>query len=281
MKGVVVLLSNDWLLLNNLKIGIVGCGHLGQAIAHSLMVRGLERRNLFISYRDNPSTYEKINAQGLAPCLSTNREIFQKAGIILITIKPQDIHELINLPISGKALVVSCMAGVSLGLLHRIIDTKTYRMMFSGPDTIVSQKGVAAMYPEHEHLKILLRCMNLTHMKTITEKHLDIFTTGVCIPAAILKTEHPSRQQESIGKIGTEYPLLSELYAWAIKVLPCFKNNADKEAYIARMITKGGITEAITNSLIAGAPFDVALQQGINRTQEISKAMEQSITNRG
>ncbi len=62
-------------------------------------------------------------------------------------------------------------------------------MMFSGPDTIASGKGVAAIYPEHEHLKLLLRCIKLTHIRTMTENDLDIFTAGVCMPAALLKAE--------------------------------------------------------------------------------------------
>ena len=144
-------------------------------------------------------------------------------------------------------------------------------MMVSGPDTIVSGKGVAAMYPEHEHLKLLLRCINLTPIRTTSENDLDIFTAGVCMPAAIVKAESLNRQQADIDKIGTEYPLLSELYKWAVTALPYFPNDADKEAYIERMITKGGITEAIINSLTNGASLDAALQRGIDRTKEISK----------
>lgn len=273
------MLSNDWIMLNNLKIGIVGCGHLGQAIAHSLIDKGLERKNLLISYRANPRTYEMLNTQGLTSCLSTNQEIFQKAGIVLITIRPQDITGLMNFPISEKALVVSCMAGVSTELLYQILGRNVYRMMFSGPDTIVSEKGVATIYPEHEHLEMLLRCMNLTHIKTITEDDLNVFTAGVCMPAAILTSKNPGQQQEAIDKIGKEYPLFSELYLWAIKILPCFQNNIQKEDYVARMITKGGITEAITNSLLEGEPLDIALQKGMKQTQEISKDIQQSLSN--
>lgn len=138
-------------------------------------------------------------------------------------------------------------------------------------------KGVVTF--EHEHLKLLLRCMNLTHIKTETENNLDIFTTGVCMPAAIVKMENPSQQKESLDKIGNQYPLLLELYTWATKVVPCFQNNIEKEEYVARMITKGGITEAITNSLLEGNSLDVALQKGINRTKEISKMIQQTITN--
>lgn len=270
---------NRW-LLNNLKVGVMGCGQLGQAIARSLVSQGLEKENLLISYKGNPLTQQKLEAQGLAPCLTTNQRLFQEAGLVLITLKPQDILELKETGVSGKALIVSCMAGVPIELLNRIVGTDVYRMMFSGPDTIVSRKGVAAMYPEHEHLKLLLRSINLTHIKTMTETDLNIFTAGVCMPAALLKVENSTECAKAVERIGMEYPLLSELYAWAIKALPHFHNSADKETYIERMITKGGVTDAIINSLTSGAPLDAALRRGIVRTKEISIEIQQSIVNR-
>ncbi|MEA4847807.1 MAG: NAD(P)-binding domain-containing protein [Clostridiaceae bacterium] len=270
-------MSKDWELLNDLKIGIVGCGHLGQAIAQSLVSQGLEKKNLLISYRGNPLTYKKLEEQNLASCLTTNQRLFQEAGIVLITIRPQDILELRENVIPEKALIVSCMAGAPLELLSRILKTNVYRMMFSGPDTIVSGKGVAAMYPEHDHLKLLLRSINLTHIKTVTENDVDVFTAGVCMSAAVLKADEPIEQQKAIDRIGAEYPMLPELYTWAVKTSLHFQNDADKEAYIGRMVTKRGITEAVINSLENGDPLDTALQKGIARTKEISNEIQQSI----
>jgi pyrroline-5-carboxylate reductase len=270
-------MSKDWELLNDLKIGIVGCGHLGQAIAQSLVSQGLEKKNLLISYRGNPLTYKKLEEQNLTSCLTTNQRLFQEAGIVLITIRPQDILELRENVIPEKALIVSCMAGAPLELLSRILKTNVYRMMFSGPDTIVSGKGVAAMYPEHDHLKLLLRSINLTHIKTVTESDVDVFTAGVCMSAAVLKADDPIEQQKAIDRIGAEYPMLPELYTWAVKTSLHFQNDADKEAYIGRMVTKRGITEAVINSLENGDPLDTALQKGIARTKEISNEIQQSI----
>ena len=46
-------MKGDFEALNNLKIGIVGCGHLGQAIAQKLISGGLKKTNLLISYGGN------------------------------------------------------------------------------------------------------------------------------------------------------------------------------------------------------------------------------------
>lgn len=130
----------NWELLNDLKIGIVGCGHLGQAIAQTLVKRGLKKESLLISYGGNPLAYQKLEALGLASCLAANKRLFQESGLVLITIKPQDILELQGTAASSKALVVSCMAGVPVELLRHVLGTHVYRMMSSGPDTILSGK---------------------------------------------------------------------------------------------------------------------------------------------
>jgi pyrroline-5-carboxylate reductase len=269
--------SSDWDALNDLKIGILGCGHLGQAIARSLINRGLDKANLLLSCRGNPVTYEKLQANGLAACLADNETLFAEAGIVLITIRPQDVLNLRGYPIPGKALVVSCMAGISAQLLGGLLGTAVYRMMFSGPDTLYSGNGVAAMIPEHEHLKLLLRAMRVERIRILTEADLDVFTAGVCLPAAILQAGDPVAQRLAIGRIGAEYPLLADLYAWAVKALPVFHNGGEKEAYIRNMITKGGVTEAMMNSLGGGEPLDDALRKGIARAKALSAMAAQAI----
>lgn len=77
--------------INNIKIGIVGCGHLGQAIAESLINHKFHKENILISYKNNTSTYKKITQLGLNSCISENEKIFNEADVIFITVKPQDI----------------------------------------------------------------------------------------------------------------------------------------------------------------------------------------------
>lgn len=72
-------MSKNWELLNNLKVGIMGCGHLGQAIAQALVKQGLKKENLLISYGGNPLTYQKLEARGLSSCLTTNQKLFQES----------------------------------------------------------------------------------------------------------------------------------------------------------------------------------------------------------
>ena len=103
------------------KIGILGCGHLGRAIAQALLDRGLEKKNLLVSYRGDPLTAQKLEEMGLGECAVSNRRLFEEADIALITVRPIDVLALKDTAAAGKALVVSCMAGGACGRVARHI----------------------------------------------------------------------------------------------------------------------------------------------------------------
>lgn len=259
------------------KVGIIGCGHLGQAVAQSLISGGLAKQNLLISYRGNPETYQRLEERGMAGCLTTNERVFGEADIVLLTIRPQDLSALKGIAVPEKTMIVSCLVGVPLELLSGIFGKRVFRMMLSGPDTLVSGKGVAATYPENGQLRRLVELMGAAYIKTETENDIDVFTAGVCLTAAILKAGNPDEQKKAIARIRSEYPLIAELYSWAVDALPDFRGDAEKKGYIAKMITKGGVTETIVSSLGDGCALDDALKKGIERTKEISAEIRQSI----
>lgn len=268
--------SSDTERLNDLRVGILGCGRLGRAIAHALVAGGLEKRNLFLSYRGNPETYEALRADGLADCLTDNRTMLSRAGIVLIAIRPQELPSLRGLKVPDGTLAVSCMAGVSGSALAKALRADMCRVMFSGPDTLLSGTGVAAAYPGHWEIKLLFRAIRVEPVRIAEEADLDAFTAGVCLSAATLAAGSPDKQRRAIERIGADYPLLRTLYDWAVKNRPDFITDAEKDNYIRRMITKGGVTEAIINSLNGGAPLDTALRAGIARVRELAAAAERA-----
>ena len=271
-------MNSDLKLLNDYKVGIVGCGHLGEAVAKALIDGGLDKEKLLISYRGNPHTYQRLEAQGLANCLAPNEMVFSECTVVIITVRPQDLSALRESAVKSGALIASGAAGVPLETLSGFFGENVTRIMLSGPDTLAVGKGVAAMYPENEAIKRLFRLMGLKHINVSTEDDLDVFTAGVCLTAALLKTEGPSEEERAIEKIGKEYPLLKELYAWAKGALPEFENEDGKGKYITKMATKGGVTDAIISSLERGATLDEALKRGIARTEEISLEIKNTLT---
>lgn len=260
--------------LRNPRIGILGCGHLGQAISLSLIRHGFHKENLFLSYRGNPQTRLKLEEAGLDSRIVESGDLFRQAEIIFLTVRPQDIAKPGFPKASGNSLPVSCMAGVSLRVLNRVLGAESCRMMPSGPDTLLSGQGVAALYPKNESLERLLQALEIKTLPASSEQDLNVFTAGVCLPAAMLIEENREKSQKAIERIGASFPLLPELYEWALKVLPYFDNSLEKDRYLNKMATKGGVTEAIVTSLKSGAPLDDALMKGIRRSGEIAEETE-------
>jgi pyrroline-5-carboxylate reductase len=256
------------------RIGILGCGHLGQAIALSLIRHGFHKENLFLSYRGNPQTRRKLEEAGLDSRIVESDDLFRQAEIIFLTVRPQDIAVPSFPKASGNSLPVSCMAGVSLRVLNRVLGAESCRMMPSGPDTLLSGQGVAAFYPKNERLERLLQSLEIRTLPASNEQDLNVFTAGVCLPAAMLIEEDREKSQKAIERIGTSFPLLPELYEWALDVLPHFDNSLEKDLYVNKMATKGGVTEAIVTSLKSGATLDAALMEGIRRSGEIAEETE-------
>ena len=72
-------------------IGIIGAGHLGIALAETLVEHGFPKENLKISYGGKLSTLESIKKAGLAGSITDNEELCHKSAIIFIAIKPQSL----------------------------------------------------------------------------------------------------------------------------------------------------------------------------------------------
>lgn len=252
-------------------IGIIGCGHLGRTLAEELIDHGLPRERLMVSYGGSASTLERIRKAGLLENISDNVEICRNSNIIFITVRPQALEGLKGLPFSKEALVVSCMAGISSTSLKRALGIDVSRIMPSGPDTIKEGKGIVAVYPRSDILIDILPCMGLKISELPDEEMMHAFTVGVCLPAALLAAEGKGlNEREAAETIDKEYPGFKEIYAWAKGVLPDFDSNEERREYVRKMSTKGGITEAIVDSLNSGSMFLEALRMGIIRSREIS-----------
>lgn len=256
-------------------IGIIGCGHLGRTLAEGLIDHGLPRERLMISYGGSASTLDRIRKAGLLENISDNAEICKNSNIIFITVRPQSIERLKGLSFSKEAIVVSCMAGVSSTMLERVLGVNITRIMPSGPDTIKEGKGIVAIHPRSDILMDILPRIGLRVFELPDEEMMHAFTVGVCLPAALLAAEgkalnEAENEAGSAEAIEKEYPGFREIYLWAKGVLPNFDSDEKRQEYIKKMSTKGGITEAIIDSLNSGNTFLEALRVGISRSREIS-----------
>ncbi|HPA98493.1 MAG TPA: NAD(P)-binding domain-containing protein, partial [Methanothrix sp.] len=239
--------------LGGKSIGIIGCGHLGNVIALQLVSGGFPLDRLRVSRGKSDGSLQKILNAGLGPCLAGNEEICRDCSIIFICIRPQSLPELQPLTFSRNALVVSCMAGVSLPAIRRLLGVEAVRMMPSGPDSILEGKGIAAIYPHNQALSQVLQALGLRIFELAAEGQMHIFTAGICLPAALLASgEGEDGGEKACRSLSRQYSDFPEIFSWARGVLPHLVREEDKEDYIRKMATRGGVTEAIIKSLERG-----------------------------
>lgn len=257
--------------LANEVIGIIGCGHLGRTLAREIIDHDFPKEKILVSYNGSASTLERIRMSGLLENIRDNAEICRRATIIFIVVRPQAFKELQKLSFPRNALVISCMAGVSSATLKRALDIDIFRIMPSGPDTIKEGKGIVAVYPHSDILIDILSHMGLKVYELPEEEQMHIFTAGVCLPAALLVSAKKGLDtDQAVKTIEKEYPDFVEIYRWARNVLPDVDSDVEREKYVRKMSTKGGITEAIVDSLVSGSTFLTALRSGVARSKEIS-----------
>jgi pyrroline-5-carboxylate reductase len=256
-------------------IGIIGCGHLGRTLAEELLARGFPKEHLLISYGGSASTLEDLKVAGLLENISTNQGICSRSSIIFIALRPLYLNSLRDISFPKDALVISCMAGVPSASLKKALGVDVVRIMPSGPDTIKAGSSIVAVYPPSDRVKKMIISLGQAVYEISDESMMHAFTVGVCLPAALLFAEKKGLSSAPSAKIiGQGYHDFEGIYEWAKGVLPNISSEEERESYIRRMKTKGGITEAIIDSLDSGSTFLEALGRGMERSREISAMYE-------
>ena len=261
--------------LGGKSIGIIGCGHLGRAIALQLVSGGFPLDRIRVSRGNSDGSLEKILDAGLGPCLAGNEEIFRDSSIIFICIRPQSLSDLQPLAFPKDALVVSCMAGVSLPAIRALLGVEAVRMMPSGPDSIIERKGIAAIYPHNQILSRILQALGLRVFELKVEEQMHIFTVGVCLPAALAAcVDGEGGIEDACRSLSWDYADFPKICSWARETVPRFEGEVDKQNYISRVATSGGVTEAMVESLRRNGDLKAAIKKGIERSNEISRLYE-------
>ncbi len=99
------------------KIGMIGCGNMGQAILGGIMSKGLASgKDVFISDIDSVKL-EKVRKGYGVEATFNNSMVASSANIIILAVKPQDMEEtLLGIAgsLTGDKVLVSIAAGVTI-----------------------------------------------------------------------------------------------------------------------------------------------------------------------
>lgn len=268
---------NYYELQKDCTVGVIGFGHLGHSLVLGLIRNGFPKERLLISHRGSEKTAAKIREAGLMSRSADPACLAAQADVVIIAVRPQDVLFLSNLPFKSSALLISFMAGLPLDLLRTIFCKDIRRTMCSGPETILEGRGIAALYPEDARVAAVLRSMGMRILPTASEAELDSFTAGICLPAILLNIPVANQEvREAMEELRKTYPVYGFLRRWIKETTPR-GDDGRKGEYLANVSTRGGISEAMTNSLMDGNPLLEALLCGLARGREITEEIRKGV----
>lgn len=259
--------------LGNAKLGILGAGHLGRAIAGGLLAAGFANDKLAICRPRSTETYQRLAEADLTECVTDTDAFLRQTKIILYAVRPQDYQTLGKFTLRADYLLVSFLAGIPLA---RLPDCQRVRVMPSAPDTLQQQNGIAALYPaDNVVVRELLTVLKLRLFPLQHESQMHAFTAlGTCLPIALTYWESLGRGVEDteLSELAAKFalPNYAAVLAWADSVKPHGLSAEERTNYVRQAATPGGVTEAILQGINAGQRLSCALGCGIARSIELS-----------
>lgn len=121
-------MDNSSFLADNLTLGVIGAGVMGQTLVRGLIAGGsIPRERIWVGER-NPATCEPASAALGVPVESDYRARVPTAALVLMCVKPGDAASVLSTlrgaGLRPDALVISILAGVSTERLEGLLGTE-------------------------------------------------------------------------------------------------------------------------------------------------------------
>ena len=247
------------------KIGFIGAGNMGEAFIGALLKSNIcATENVFIS-DVNPNRLSHLKAQYGVETTLDNQDLFLKADIVVLAVKPQQIVEVLthiardpDYRVSSRKLVISIAAGTTIAkiedLLYSGLDDNSkkklpiVRVMPNTPALVLS--GMAGMSPNRnctpediQTARIMLLAMG--KVIELPEEHLDAVTamSGSGPAYVFYVIEAMTKAGLDLGLSSRHaFELTLETIKGAVKLLEA--GGETPEALRRKVTSPGGTTEA-------------------------------------
>ena len=239
-------------VLSGLKIAVLGCGNMGQALVRGLLEKSVYPQNISVFDVDRKKL-DAIRKETSARIAKSNRLCATLADVVILAVKPQILQAVIQdiSTVVGKdTLVISIAAGVPIARIEQFFKKPVcvVRVMPNMPALVGC--GMSAFSPgrhaQARHKKIAEAILSaLGEVAPVPEKWLDLVTaiSGSGPAYYFLLAE---KMIEAAYELGMKVDLAKKLvYQTALgsgRVLA--QTEEDPELLIERVASKGGTTEA-------------------------------------
>ncbi|MBI9091017.1 MAG: pyrroline-5-carboxylate reductase [Desulfobacterium sp.] len=114
-------------MLNDKKIGFIGCGNMGEALISGLVLSGAAKPENIICSDVRQDQLEIVHEKYGIATTTSNLEVIQWAQIVIYATKPQILHTVLKetaAELDMSKLIISIAAGVPLAAIESCLDKK-------------------------------------------------------------------------------------------------------------------------------------------------------------
>lgn len=233
------------------NIGVIGTGHMGQAIIKGLKAARLKEGILI--FDKNRKKSRKISKDLRVKEAKNLKDLVKTSKAIIICVRPQDIDNLLS-NISGfelqNKLIISIVAGVTTSYILKKLETKVAVVRIMPNINAVVQESVNAIcggkYAKKKDLIYTQRVFGtLGENFVVSEKKMDAITaisgSGPAYTALFIKALLAAAKKNGLTG-GEAEKIINQTLRGTLKMLETQK--VKPEDFIKRVKSKGGTTEA-------------------------------------
>ncbi len=265
------------------SLGLLGCGHMGGALARGALSAKLLPSNRLFVFDPQPEALRSLEALGCWPAASP-LELFQKAGTVVLAVKPQVFKQMAvewkrafaSLP---AKIVISVMAGIRLANLREVFPPSCTLIRVMPNLGLSVGQGATAIASDGLTEETLRLAENLFRASGITvrvaENQLDA-VTGLSGSGPMYVFEFVEGLTQAGVKSGlapeTAYALARQTVKGSLKLL---ENSEDvPPVWTKKVCSPGGTTERALAVLEQQGFKDLlgkAVEAAMKRSKELSK----------
>lgn len=251
----------------SLKIGIIGIGNMGGAIAHVLVKNGLSPHNLWITDINTIATNAFVNEYKGVQVVSSH-ELASAVDVIILAVKPWLVATVLSEicdNLSDDQILISIAAGVELATLRKSAPTTPlFRVI---PNTAIAinegMSFIAADNSTENQTTIVLELFERMGKALVINESLMAAATSLSSCGIAYALRYLRAAAEGGVELGFTAPMAHEIVAQTMigAAQLILQQGANPEEEIDKVCTPGGLTiqglnameeAGFTNAVIKG-----------------------------
>jgi len=266
---------------NDIKIGILGCGNMGEAIAKGITFSGLVSAGDIYLYDIDREKTGRLKECLDANVASSSEELCSECNVILLAVKPQDIEEVlkeIGHLIDSSKLLISIAAGVTIKKIKRSLEEEVRVIRVMPNMAAFVHVSISAMssdnYATADDKRLVKEMLiSVGEVIEVEEGLMDAFTVIASSGLAYFFYLAEILEKCAIGMgIDKEKAKLLATKTALGSALLLTEGDADAETLRRRVTSKGGTTEAAFRYFSEKKLEDI-LKEGIEKARKRAKEL--------